>query len=92
MKKKESYILVDLTGVKTGKKYTKGYENFEELKEEVVKILDGRGWDNKERVDLRSVSSCLDYVLEGNYRNITHKLSLSHNKFMEYRYGTRAIV
>ena len=92
MPKTNFYILVEATRVSTGKKCTKAYENFEELKEEAIKILDGCGWDNKQLVDLRSVDSCLKYVLSGNYCHIQYRLSTSYSKFMEYRYGRRALV
>lgn len=35
---------------------------FQELKNEVIRILDSRGWDDKDRVDLRSKESMIDYL------------------------------
>lgn len=90
--KNSLYILVEAKDVRSGKKRTLAYENFDELKEKVVDILNGRGWDNKEKVDLRKVDSCLEYVLSGNLYSISYKFSTSYNKFMNYRYGIEAIV
>ena len=90
--KTKLYILVDATRVSTGKKCTKAFENFEELKEEALKILDNRGWDNKDAVDLRSTESCLHYVLGGNYTKIKFKYSTSYDKYVYYRYGIKALV
>ena len=36
--------------------------NFKELKKECIKILDLRGWDDKDRVDLRSKQSMINYL------------------------------
>lgn len=86
------YILVNCKHARTNQKCTKGYKDFNELKEEVINILDARGWDNKEAVDLRKVQSCLEYVLEGNYNSIEYKLTNSLNKYIKYKEGTLALV
>ena len=93
MKKSSNlYILVEATRVSNGKRYTKAFESFDELKGQVVNILNARGWDNKGTVDLRKTNSCLNYVLSGNFRDIEYKFTTSYSKFMDYRYGSKAIV
>ena len=37
-------------------------DRFNQLKQEVTQILNSRGWDDKDRVDLRSVISMIDYL------------------------------
>lgn len=41
--------------------------DFDTIKKRVIQILDGRGWDNKENVDFRSLRSCLEYIYEPDY-------------------------
>ena len=86
------YILVKCKHKRTGQNCTKGYENFDEVKGEVVKILDAKGWDNKERVDLRKALSCLEYILGEEYTNIQYKLSSSYSNYYKYKYGTKALI
>lgn len=86
------YILVTCKRARTGRKQTFAYESMEEIKKEVIKILDNRGWDNKVSVDLRSMQSCLEYILDGDYTSIKYKLSASFKKYSEYRHGTYALI
>ena len=44
--------------------------SFKELKQECVKLLDCRGWDNKKDVDLRSYTSMAEYLYKGEILNI----------------------
>ena len=86
------YILV--TCKKQGKyrKRTLAFNGEDEVKSEVVKLLDARGWDDKHKVDLRKLQSCLEYILDGTYTDIKYKFSSSLKKYNEYKYGTYAIV
>lgn len=79
------YILVDFTD-RYGKPHTMSYYDFKDLKNSVVARLDGRGWDDKYKVDFRSLVSCINYIF-GNYRNVNCKKSKDDKKFDEYRYG-----
>lgn len=92
MKKYSMYILVNCKTARNGRACTRAYESFDELKEETIKILDGRGWDNKDKVDLRSVGSCLNYVLDGKFYDIKYKFSMCSSTFMDYRYGNKAVL
>ena len=82
------YILIDYTKY-YGSKQTMAYENFADLKDSVISRLDGRGWDNKETVDLRSMRSCIDYLTQDAW-NVSYRKSKSYKKFDEYRYGEKA--
>ena len=86
------YILVDCEHCRSGQKVTKGYESFQEIKDEVISILNSRGWDNKNQVDLRKVCDCLNYILNGNYKNIKYKFTPSYNKYLIYKYGYKTLV
>lgn len=55
------YYIVDY--VKYNKKYRVTLSS-EDLKQECIKILDNRGWDNKQIVDLRSGKSMINYLFE----------------------------
>lgn len=86
------YILVTCRRIRTKQKCTFAYNGEEELKKEVVKILDARGWDNKHLVDLRKARSCIEYILGGRYRDIEYKFSSSYNKYLNYKNGKNALV
>ena len=86
------YILVKCKTARSGDNCTRGYTDFNELRAEVTAILDNRGWDNKETVDLRSVDSCLRYVLGGNFRDITYKYSTNYGALLDYKTGKKALV
>ena len=86
------YILVDCIHTNSGKKVTKGYKDFKEVKEEVVNILNSRGWDNKNKVDLRNLESCLNYILSGTYEDIKYKESYSYVKYSMYKYGYKGLI
>ena len=81
------YILIDYSGYYCGRK-TFAYESFEELKKDVIEKLNGKGWSDKSKVDLRSSFSCLMYMLE-DYFNVSYKKTKSYKKFFDYRYGTK---
>ena len=81
------YILIDFISNYSGK-CTMSYENFKDLKGSVIDKLNGRGWDDKYRVDLRSLNSCIDYLFT-DYRSVNHKKSKSYKKFCEYRFGNK---
>ena len=82
------YILIDYTKYYGGK-CTMSYENFEDLKDSVIERLDGRGWNDKDTVDLRSTRSCVEYLTQDAW-NVSYRKSKSFKKFYEYRYGQRA--
>lgn len=42
----------------------------ESLKQKCIAILDSRGWDNKEEVDLRSIQSMARYSCDGYFIDI----------------------
>ena len=81
------YILIDYISNYSGK-CTMSYEDFADLKGSVIDKLDGRGWDNKHNVDLRSLRSCIDYLFS-DYRSVGYKKSKSYKKFCEYRFGSK---
>ena len=82
------YILIDYITNHRGK-CTMSYEDFEDLKDSVIQTLDGRGWDNKDTVDLRSIKSCVEYLTR-DVRGVNFRKSKSYKKFCEYRHGQRA--
>lgn len=55
------YYIVDY--IKYNKKHRITLSS-EDLKQECIKILDNRGWDNKQIVDLRSGKSMINYLFE----------------------------
>lgn len=61
-------------------KRNKVFDGFGEIKEAVIKQLDGRGWDNKETVDLKSVKSCLDYLFD----DVSFQKTTSFKKSLEF--------
>lgn len=63
-----------------------GFENFEEIKSKVKNILDMRGWDNKDKVNLKSVESCIEY-LTSDYSNVEIKKSKSFKKYLNFKYA-----
>ena len=83
------YILIDFTKYYGGRR-TMAYENFKDLKDSVISKLDSRGWNDKKTVNLRSVKSCIEYLTRDAW-NVDFKLSKSHKKFNEYRYGEKAM-
>ena len=88
----EKHIIIECKRADNGQRCTMGYEAFNELKEEVIKKLDSKGWDDKNKVDLRKVENCVQYILEGKFTDITVNLTSSFSKFIDYRYGTRGVI
>ena len=82
------FILIDYKN-HNGNTHTMSYENFKDLKDSVISKLDNRGWYDKDKVDLRSLKSCVDY-LTSDARNVDFKQSTSIKKYTEYRYGDKA--
>ena len=82
------YILIDYQ--RFGKNKTMSYENFKDLKDSAINKLDGRGWYDKNKIDLRSLKSCIDY-LTSDFNNVSFKKSRSYKKFYEYRFGDNAM-
>ena len=85
------YILINCKHIRTGKEEHFSYENFDELKKDVIKLLDSRGWDNKGKVNVGSVRSCLRYLYRGKYKDIKYTYTTSFNKFVEYKCSTGII-
>jgi hypothetical protein len=51
------------------------------IKEAVIDKLDSRGWDNKDKVDMRSVNSMANYLYENLKKVIRTK---SFEKYLSY--------
>ncbi len=81
------YILVNFSS--NSGKHTFAFEDFKEVKESVIDMLDCKGWADKAKVDLRSVSSCIEYLCH-DYRDVDFCYSNSYKKFRNYRYGNKS--
>lgn len=66
-----------------GKEQFSKFQNFEQIKKEVIHLLDVSGWSNKTQVDLRSVLSCLNY-LYNDYRKYKVMQTTSLTKFLNW--------
>jgi len=86
------YILVTGERKGTNQKCTFGFQNEAEIKEEVIKVLDARGWDTKNQVDLRSISSCLNYLYNDKYINLKHTFTTSFDKYIQYKEGRNSLI
>lgn len=82
------YILVTFNRYSQKVNRTTAFENFEELKKEVIEKLNGRGWYDKKSVDLRSLKSCIDYLFVDCWHVRVQK-STSYKKYINYLYGAR---
>ena len=83
------HVLINYLKNPMGRKSTMAFEDFADLKDSCITRLDGNGWYDKDKVDLRSIDSCVKYLFD-DHREVTYKLSKSRNKFYDYRYGKRA--
>lgn len=81
------YILIDYRTHQYGW-FTMAYENFKEIKETVIDRLNRTGWYDKNKVDLRSLQSCIDYLCN-DFSTKTWVKSTSYKKFSDYRYGNK---
>ena len=85
------YILVDYIKNPMGRKGTMAFDNFTDLKDSCIRDLEACGYDRKEQVDLRSIDSCVRYLLS-DHRGVSYKKSNSYGKYCEYRYGRKAMM
>ncbi len=67
-----------------GSRYTWGYESVKALKNKTISRLDGKGWEDKYHVDLRSVNSMADYLHDGQWIKITRTSSLDKLQECDY--------
>lgn len=81
------YILVNFTKYYGGK-CTMAFKDFNDLKDSVIKRLNACGWSDKTHVDLRSIQSCIKYLVDG--WSVTWRRSQSNDKFNKYRYDSNA--
>ena len=82
------YILIEFDSYLYGNNTTYAFENFNVLKERVVERLNGCGWDEKHKVDMRSIDSCVRYLCD-DFKNVRWKKSTSYDKYFEYRNGNK---
>lgn len=83
------YILIDYIKNPMGKKCTMAFDNFADLKDSCIRDLEVCGYDRKDSVDLRSIGSCVRYLLS-DHRGVSYHKSTSYKKYNEYRYGKKA--
>lgn len=76
------YYLIKLFPHSGPEKYTK-FDCFKTIKDEALKLLDAKGWDNKDDVDLRSVHSCLSFVYN-DFRNYRLIKTTSFKKYINW--------
>lgn len=81
------YILVNFTS--NSGKHTFAFEDFKEVKNSVIDVLDCKGWADKAKVDLRSLDSCINYLCR-DFRDVNYSLSNSDKHFCVYRYGSKS--
>jgi hypothetical protein len=83
------YILIDYIKNPMGRKCTMAFDNFADLKDSCIRDLEVCSYDRKSSVDLRSIDSCVRYLLS-DHRGISYHKSTSYKKYCEYRYGKKA--
>lgn len=76
------FILIEFTKYYGGKQRL-AFESFEELKKAVDEDLCLCGYENKYKVDLRSIKSCVDYITRDGW-NINYKRSKSFKSYLKY--------
>lgn len=81
------YILVTCKCKKDGTEKHFSYMDFSEIKEDVIKLLDARRWRTKNKVNIGSIRSCLNYLYEKKYTNIKYTCTSSFDKFSQYEYS-----
>lgn len=79
MTKAQTYYILQYS--QYGQVHNALYDDVTAIKEAVIDMLDGRGWDNKERVDMRSVRSMAQYLHENLLQIIKTK---SFKKYLSY--------
>jgi len=81
------YILVDAIG-HHGNKKSIVFESVTDIRRVAIRMLDGKGWDDKHQVDLRSLSSMIGYIFD-DFPRVAWTRTTSYAKCIGYRSSRR---